>query len=87
MTAVEFLLTFSIGGLTLKGLIQWLKLKLKVEGLLAYLLTFAVCVAVSAVYVLVGGLFGLPTWEWNRLLVLAAEVYLGTQVVYQISEG
>jgi hypothetical protein len=58
MTAVEFLLTFSIGGLTLKGLIQWLKLKLKVEGLLAYLLTFAVCVAVRFTYLGVEQAFG-----------------------------
>lgn len=87
MTPLEIILTFSIGGITLRGVIALLKNKLNVKGALALLLTFACCAAASAIYILVAQYFNLPLATWSDFLLLACEVFAGTQVAYRATHS
>jgi len=74
----EIILTFAIGGITLRILLQVLKQWLKVDGLLMLLMSLAVCGAACAGYQLIA-----HSWSWICWLFYTAEVFAGTQVVYR----
>lgn len=86
MTPAEFILTFAAGGLSLRALVGWLKKQTGVKGFLALALTLLVCVAASAVYILVAPLFGLEVVGWGSFLYLACEVFVGTQIWYRATK-
>jgi len=86
MTPAEFILTFALGGLSLRALVGWLKEQTGVKGFLALLLTLVVCVVASAAYILAAPLFGLEVVGWGSLLYLACEVFVGTQVWYRATK-
>ena len=86
MTPVEFILTFSIGGIGLRAAIAWLKNLTKAQGFLALLLSLAVCAAGSAIYVLLAPYTGLEVVGWDQFLYLACEVFVGTQVWYRATK-
>ena len=86
MSPAEFILTFIIGGVSLRGAIALVKKWLKVEGILALLVSFACCAAASALYILVAQTFNLPLATWSDFLMLACEVFVGTQAVYQATK-
>lgn len=83
MSPAEFILTFVIGGISLRAVIAWLKAKTGAVGFLALLMTFACCAAASAVYILMAQYFNLPLATWSDFLLLACEVFVGTQVAYR----
>ena len=86
MNPAEFLLTFALGGLSLRALVGWLKEQTGVKGILALLLTLVICAAASAAYILVAPLFGLVVVGWDGFLYLACEVFVGTQVWYRATK-
>ena len=86
MTPAEFILTFVIGGIGLRGVIAWLKKQLRVKGFLALLVGFGVCAAASAIYILVAQTFNLPLATWSDFILLTCEVFAGTQAVYQATK-
>jgi len=87
MTPVEFLLTFTIGGIGLRAAIAWLKAQTKATGFLALLLSLAVCAAGSAIYILVAPMTGLEVVGWDKFLFLACEVFVGTQAAYRATHN
>ena len=78
LNAVNIILTFAIGGITLRGLIALVKNYFKLTGLLVVLLGLVMCAAASAAYMLTIGAF-----SWVCLLFYTCEVFVGTQVVYR----
>lgn len=76
--AIEIILTFAVGGITLRGLIAIIKNYFRLTGLLVVLLGLALCAVGSAIYMLVTNSF-----SWVCLLFYTAEVFAGTQIVYR----
>jgi len=76
-TAAELILGFSVGGITLRIAIQWLKTQLKLSGMMAQLFTLALCFGASALYILIF------KGDWSCLLQYGPAVYIGTQVAHQ----
>jgi len=79
-SAVELILGFSIGGLTLAGAIQLLKNWTKVTGLLAQALSMVMCFAVAAAYLF------FTKGDWSCLVVFGPQLYIATQAVYQVAK-
>jgi len=86
MTPVEFLLTFALGGISLRAIVGFLKEKTGAKGFVALVLTLGVCIVASAAYILVAPIFGLAAVGWGSLLYLACEVFVGTQVWYRATK-
>lgn len=86
MSPAELILTFAVGGLSLKALVAWLKKLTRLKGFSVLLLTLITCAAVSAIYILVASMLGLPLVGWNEFLYLACEVFVGTQVWYRATK-
>lgn len=86
MTPVEFILTFAIGGLSLRAAIGWLKEKTKVKGFWILMITFAACLVASAVYIVAAPIFGLAVAGWDMFLFLVLEVFAGTQLWYRLTK-
>ena len=86
MTPVEFLLTFALGGISLRAIVGFLKEKTGAKGFVALVLTLGVCIVASAAYILVAPIFGLAVVGWGSLLYLACEVFVGTQVWYRVTK-
>jgi len=78
LKAVEIILTFSVGGITLRGLIALVKSWLKLQGIAALLLAVVMCTVASAAY-----LFIVHQFDWACLLTISLSVFSGTQIVYQ----
>ncbi len=78
LSAVNIILTFAIGGLTLRGLIALIKNYFKLTGLLVVLLGLVMCAAASAAY-----MFAVGSFSWVCLLFYTFEVFAGTQVAYR----
>lgn len=75
--AVTIILGFSVGGLTLKYVIGWLKDVLRAKGFLAQALSVAMCFAAAAVYIL------FTKGNWSCLLPYGSEIFVGTQLFYR----
>ena len=78
LSAVTIILTFAIGGLTLRGLIALIKNYFKLTGLLVVILGLAMCAVASAAY-----MFAIGSFSWICLLFYTFEVFAGTQVAYR----
>jgi len=78
LAAVDIILTFAVGGITLRALIGMVKGWLKVTGLLAVLVAIVMCGIATAVYQLVVGSF-----DWLCLVIITMNVFTGTQVAYR----
>ena len=78
LNAVTIILTFAIGGITLRGLIALVKNYFKLTGLLVVLLGLVMCAAASAAY-----MFAVGSFSWVCLLFYTFEVFAGTQVAYR----
>ena len=85
MSPAEFLLTFALGGISLRAIVGFLKEKTGAKGILALLLTLVVCCVASAIYILVGPVFGLAVVGWDMFLYLACEVFVGSQIWYRVT--
>lgn len=72
------ILGFSVGGMTLRAVIQLLKSKLKLTGFLALMLTFGCCAVAVIVYMLFTG------FNWMCFLTYTLDVFAGTQVAHRI---
>ena len=83
MSPVEFILTFALGGISLRAIVGFLKEKTGAKGILALLLTLVACCVASAAYILIAPIFGLAAAGWDMFLYLACEVFVGTQLWYQ----
>ena len=81
MTAVEVILSFAIGGITLRALMALVKDWLKVQGLLAVLVAIAMCGIASAAYLLIVGQF-----VWLCWFLITVNVFTGTQVAYRATK-
>lgn len=83
--AIEIILTFAVGGITLRAFIAWLKKKLKAKDLGAFFLSLLCCVVAAALYILVktiiisGG-----HWPWICFLWYSFEVFAACQLGYRI---
>lgn len=75
---VEIILTFSVGGIMLRGLIALVKNYFKLTGILVVLVGLAMCAVASAAYMLIVGSF-----TWTCLLFYTTEVFVGTQIAYR----
>lgn len=75
--ATEIILGFSVLGLTLKFVIEWLKTKLRLKGFLATMLAMVNCFAASAVYIIV------TKGSWECLVFYGLGVFAGTQLAYR----
>ena len=78
LSAVNIILTFAVGGMTLRGLLALVKNYFKLSGLLVVLLGIVMCAVASAVY-----MFAVGTFSWTCLLFYTCEVFVGTQVAYR----
>ena len=79
LSAINIILTFTVGGLTLRGLIALVKNYFKLTGILVILLGIVLCAAASAAYMLL--IVG--SFSWTCLLFYTCEVFVGTQVAYR----
>jgi len=82
LSIAQIILTFSIGGVTLRAVIALLKKLLNVAGILAVGLTFLCCLIATAVYLLATGNFTLIC-----LFIIGLSVYSGTQAVYSLTKA
>ena len=79
-SAVTLILGFSLGGLTLAGVIQLLKNWTKLTGVLAQALSMAVCFIAAAAYVF------FTKGDWGCLIVFGPQLYIATQAIYQVAK-
>ena len=77
INATEIILGFSVLGLTLKFVIEWLKTKLRLKGFLAMALSLVVCFVASAIYIII------TKGSWDCILFYGLSVFTGTQVAYR----
>jgi len=82
LDAVSLILTFSIGGITLRVLMALVKDWLKVTGLAAVLVSIVMCLAATAIYLVVQGKF-----DWLCLVIIGFNVFTGTQVAYRATHS
>jgi len=82
LTAVDIILTFAVGGITLRALIGLVKGWLKVTGLPAVLVSIVMCGIATAVYQVVTGSF-----DWLCLVIITMNVFTGTQVAYRATHN
>ena len=78
LSAINIILTFAVGGVTLRSVIALIKNYFKLTGLLVVLLGLVMCAIASAIFMLATGAF-----SWVCLLFYTCEVFVGTQVVYR----
>lgn len=78
---VQIILTFVIGGITLKTLISLVKNYLKLNDLGATLLSIVMCACSSALYLLIVG-----PWSWICFLLYTAQVFIGSKFVYEATK-
>lgn len=76
--AVEIIGMFAVGGITIRGLIAIIKNYFRLTKLPVVLVGLALCAAGSSIYMLVTSSFSVTC-----LLFYTAEVFAGTQIVYQ----
>jgi len=81
LKAIEIILTFSIGGVTLRGLIALVKGWLNLAGITALALSAVLCAVASAAYLMI-----VHQFSWTCLLVIATSVFSGAQITYQATK-
>ena len=81
LTLAQVILTFSIGGVSLRVAIAFLKKIFNLQGFLAVALTIACCFLATSLYMAAIGQLTLPC-----LIIVSLAVYAGTQVAYSVSK-
>lgn len=86
--AAEIILTFAIGGITIRGLIALLKKQFDAKGFLALVIALLCSAFGAAAYIVIKDIvIAHGVWTWMCFLWYTAEVFAGTQVVYQATKG
>lgn len=85
--AVEIILTFAIGGVTLRVLIALLKKQFNVKGFLALLVALLCSAAGAAAYIAIKEIvITQGIWNWTCFLWYTFEVFTGAQIVYRATK-
>jgi hypothetical protein len=84
VSAVEKILTWSIGGIGLRVAIAWVKAKLGVKDFLAAVVSFVMCLLAAGIYQTIAhGFHGIV---FDCLLQLAFAVFVAGQFFYQATK-
>lgn len=82
LSAVDIILSFAVGGISLRYLIELAKKWLRVVGLGAVLVALVVCFGATAIYLIFIGSF-----SWLCLVLISFNVFTGTQVAYRATHS
>ncbi len=75
----QAIIGFSIAGVTLRVAIAWIKKKLKLVNLTAFLGTLACCVLAVLLYMAFKG------WDWTCFIYYVGIVFISNQTAYRVS--
>lgn len=75
----EVILGFSVAGVGLRVVIAWIKKKLNLVNLTAFLATLLCCVLAVVAYMLFTG------WDWTCFVFYVGVVFVGNQTAYRLS--
>lgn len=81
LSLAQVILTLSIGGITLRGAIAFLKKIFHAEGPSAVALTIGCCFLATTIYLFVTGALSIPC-----VVIIGMAVYAGSQAVYSLTK-